>query len=99
MRYGAARPVFAAPEPTQWGPVANRARREWLKFLSKRLGKRSARARIGSLDATIPLVFGLGADHLARSDVPWTIKFMQRVLERKPGTVIDIGANVGLYLL
>ena len=24
---------------------------------------------------------------------------MQRVLERKPGTVIDIGANVGLYLL
>lgn len=80
-------------------PITHKIRRELCKSLSKRIGLKSASARIRGLDVKIPLLFGLGADHLARTSVPWTAYFMASVLERKRGTVIDIGANVGLYLL
>ena len=59
----------------------------------------SARTEFEGLEHKVPLVYGLGADHLGRVEAPWTYYFLKSVLKNKPGCLIDIGANVGLYLI
>lgn len=74
-------------------------RREILKGLSQHLAVTSARTRLGDLEVRIPLVYGLGADHLSRHELPWTHYFLASLLRLTPGALVDIGANVGLYLI
>lgn len=59
----------------------------------------SARTKLGNLNLRIPLVYGLGADHLSRHELPWTHYFLKSLLKITPGALVDIGANVGLYLI
>jgi FkbM family methyltransferase len=79
--------------------AARKLRRELLKSLSRGLRIPPVGARFEGLQLEIPLVYGLGADHLSRSEAPWTYHLLARLLERRPGTLVDIGANVGLYLI
>lgn len=83
-------------------PLANsmaRIRRELFKGLSRAIAIRSASTRIGHRTIKVPLVYGLGADHLGPQKPGWPLLLMQRVVEHWPGTVVDIGANVGAYLI
>lgn len=79
--------------------VIDNIRREVLKGLSQHVAVTSARARLGDLKLKIPLVYGLGADHLSRHELPWTHHFLRSLLRITPGALVDIGANVGLYLI
>ena len=79
--------------------IISNIRREILKGLSQHLAVTSARTRLGDLELRIPLVYGLGADHLSRHELPWTHYFLTSFLRITPGALVDIGANVGLYLI
>jgi len=83
-------------------PTAVRLRkikRELLKSLSKALRLSPASAHFNGMDLKIPLVFGLGSEHLFLREQLWTYRFLARVLQDRPGPFVDIGANVGLYLI
>lgn len=84
------------PEYPTW---ARKLRRELLKSLSRVLRLPPASARFEGLALQIPLIFGLGADHLTRTAQPWTYRLLARLLAARPGALVDIGANVGLYLI
>jgi FkbM family methyltransferase len=79
--------------------TGSKIRRELLKTLSKALRLPPAGTRFEGLKLRIPLIYGLGADHLSRTLRPWTYHFLARLLPSRPGTFVDIGANVGLYLI
>jgi FkbM family methyltransferase len=79
--------------------VFSKLRRELLKGLSRWINLAPARASFEGLQLNIPLVQGLGADHLSRSDRPWTYHLFASLLRDRPGAFVDIGANVGLYLI
>jgi len=79
--------------------AARKLRRELLKSLSRGLRIAPVGTRFEDLALKIPLVYGLGADHLSRPEPPWTYHLLARLLRRRPGAFVDIGANVGLYLI
>jgi FkbM family methyltransferase len=79
--------------------IASKVRRELLKSVSKVLRIPPASTRFDALEVEIPLVYGLGADHLSRTARPWTYYLLAGLLRSRPGTFVDIGANVGLYLI
>ncbi len=79
--------------------TTSKLKRELFKSLSKNLRVASARVRFEGLKLTIPLIYGLGADHLSRTSRPWTYHLLARLLNESPGAFVDIGANVGLYLI
>jgi FkbM family methyltransferase len=76
-----------------------KVRRELLKMLSKRFAIRSASIQMLDQEISVPLMYGLGADHLGRTAIPWNFHFLEAMLRLKPGALLDIGANVGLYLI
>ena len=78
---------------------ARKIKRELLKSVSKVLRVPPASAIFEGLKLKIPLIYGLGADHLSRGAPPWTYRFLAELLRVSPGAFIDIGANVGLYLI
>lgn len=84
---------------TRFGGTASKIRRELLKSLSRGLRIAPANTQFEGLQVKIPLVYGLGADHLSRNETPWTYDVLARLLQTRPGTFVDIGANVGLYLI
>jgi len=79
--------------------ISSKLRRELLKGVSKNLCVTRAPARFEGMRLTVPLLYGLGADHLSRGEQPWTYRLLAGLLERRPGALVDIGANVGLYLI
>lgn len=84
---------------TRFSATASKIRRELLKSLSKNLRITSAGTRFEGLDVRVPLVYGLGADHLSRTGRPWTYRLFAGLVDSRPGSLVDIGANVGLYLI
>ncbi len=79
--------------------VLSKLRRELLKGLSRWINLPPAATRFEGLSLRIPLIHGLGADHLSRSERPWTYHLLASLLNSRPGAFVDIGANVGLYLI
>ena len=79
--------------------LIRRIKRELYKGLSRNVSVTSARTEFEGLEHKVPLVYGLGADHLGRQKSPWTYHFLKSLLNNQPGSLIDIGANVGLYLI
>jgi FkbM family methyltransferase len=67
--------------------------------VSKVLRIPPASTHFDALEVKIPLVYGLGADHLSRTARPWTYYMLAGLLRSRPGAFVDIGANVGLYLI
>ena len=79
--------------------LTRKIKRELYKGLSRSISLTSARTEFEGLEHKVPLVYGLGADHLGRLDSPWTYYFLKSLLKSRTGSLIDIGANVGLYLI
>ena len=77
--------------------MINKFRRELLKPLSK-LCLKSAKVNYFGLDLKVPLIHGLGAGYLVPGD-DWMSHCLALFLKNKQGAVIDIGANIGLYMV
>jgi len=77
--------------------VMQKIRREILKPLS-RLCFKSARVDYFGLKLKIPLIYGLGSGYLVPGD-EWMSKCLAIFLDSKKGAIVDIGANIGLYMV
>lgn len=77
--------------------VLQKIRRELLKPMS-RLCVKSARVNYFGLNLKVPLIHGLGAGYLVPGD-EWMSKCLSIFLANKKGAIIDIGANIGLYMV
>lgn len=77
--------------------LLNKCRRELYKILS-RTGLERARVNYEGINLSVPILNGLGAGHLVARD-PWMSQCLAAFLKRKPGLVVDVGVNIGLYLL
>ncbi len=77
--------------------VMQKIRREIVKPLS-RLCFKSARVNYFGLNLKIPLIYGLGSGYLVPGD-EWMSKCLSTFLANKKGAIIDIGANIGLYMV
>ena len=77
--------------------VIQKIRRELLKPLS-RLCLKSASVNYFGLKLKVPLIHGLGAGYLVPGD-EWMSKCLSFFLHNKKGDIIDIGANIGLYMV
>ena len=77
--------------------VLQKIRRELLKPIS-RLCVKSARVNYFGLNLKVPLLHGLGAGYLVPGD-EWMSKCLSIFLANKKGAIIDIGANIGLYMV
>ena len=77
--------------------VIQKIRRELSKPLSK-LCVKSAKINYLGMQLKVPLVYGLGADYLVPGNI-WMSKCLSVFLEYKQGVVVDIGVNVGLYMV
>jgi FkbM family methyltransferase len=72
-------------------------KREWFVFLQKITNFRAKICYFG-LKVKVPMIYKMGRD-LIVPDEKLMSKFLKVFLRHKQGTVIDIGANVGIYLL
>jgi len=77
--------------------VLQKIRRELLKPIS-RLCVKSARVNYFGLNLKVPLIHGLGAGYLVPGD-EWMSRCLSIFLANKKGAIIDIGANIGLYMV
>jgi len=77
--------------------LLNKCRRELYKILS-RAGLERARVNYEGINLSVPILNGLGAGHLVARD-PWMSQCLATFLAKKPGLVVDVGVNIGLYLL
>lgn len=86
-------------QPSGLYATASKIRREVSKGLSRLIHVAPASTCFEGLEIKVPLLQGLGADHLSRPERPWTYPFLRQLLRDRPGALVDIGANVGLYLI
>jgi FkbM family methyltransferase len=77
--------------------VFQKFRREIFKAVS-RISVKSARVNYFGLKLKVPLVYGIGSGYLVPAD-KWMSKCLSVFLKNKKGAIIDIGANIGLYLV
>lgn len=77
--------------------IIQKLRRELLKPLSK-LGFNSAKVNYFGLDLKVPLINGVGSGYLVPGD-KWMSNCLSTFINQKDGAVIDIGANIGLYMV
>ncbi len=77
--------------------VIQKIRRELVKPLSK-LCLRSARVKYFGFDLRVPLIYGIGAGYLSPGD-GWMRNCLSVFLKNKKGAIVDIGANIGVYLV
>jgi hypothetical protein len=77
--------------------VLQKIRREILKPLSG-LCVKSASVNYFGLGLKVPLIHGLGAGYLVPGDA-WMSRCLSVFLKQKNGAIVDIGANIGLYLV
>jgi len=75
----------------------NKFRRELYKPLSK-VCLQQAKTNYFGLNLTVPILNGLGAGFLVLGD-KWMSDCLAVFLKLKQGTVIDIGVNLGLYMI
>lgn len=75
----------------------NKVRRELYKPLSQ-MGLKQASTNYFGLDLKIPLLNGLGAGFLV-PDHKWMSDCLSVFLHKKQGLVVDIGVNIGLYMI
>jgi len=74
-----------------------KVQREVCRSLSK-IGLTSTRTNYFGLPLTVPLIHGTGRQ-LIVPDEYWMSRCLKRFLAMKKGAVLDIGVNVGLYLV
>ena len=77
--------------------VLQKIRRELLKPIS-RLCLKPARVNYFGLNLKVPLIHGLGAGYLVPGD-EWMSRCLSNFLANKKGAIVDIGANIGLYMV
>lgn len=77
--------------------IYHKIRRELYKLFSQ-LNVKQAKTNYFGLDLKVPLIQGLGSGYLAPAD-KWMSDCLAVFLQKKQGTVIDIGVNIGLYLV
>ena len=77
--------------------VLQKIRRELLKLISK-LCLKSTNVNYFGLSLNVPLIHGIGAGYLVPGD-QWMSHCLSTFLAASKGAVIDIGANIGLYLV
>lgn len=75
----------------------NKSRRELYKALSKLCLKQASTEYFG-LKLKVPILHGLGAGFLVPDD-KWMSDCLAIFLKEKEGTIVDIGVNIGLYLV
>ena len=74
-----------------------KVQREVCRSLSK-IGLKSTRTNYFGLPLTVPLIYGTGRQ-LIVPDEFWMSRCLKQFLALKKGAVLDIGVNVGLYLV
>lgn len=77
--------------------LINKFRRELYKSLSK-LCLKQAKTNYFGLKLNVPIIHGLGAGFLVPGD-KWMSDCLSVFLKLKQGTVVDIGVNIGLYMV
>ena len=75
----------------------NKLKREIARTLSN-IGLKTIKTNYYGLDLTVPMLHGVGRK-LVVPDDPWMSRCLKQQLALKPGAVIDIGANAGIYLV
>ncbi len=75
----------------------NKFRRELYKTLSK-LCLKQAKINYFGLELNVPIVHGLGSGFLVPGD-QWMSNCLAVFLKEREGLVVDIGVNIGLYLV
>lgn len=77
--------------------LIQKIRRELLKPLSK-LCIKSTKVNYFGLDLKVPLIHGIGTGYLVPGD-EWMANCLSVFLNKKDGAIVDIGANIGLYMV
>lgn len=62
------------------------------------IGLKTIKTSYYGLNLTVPMLHGVGRKLIVPDD-PWMSRCLKRQLQLKPGAVIDIGANAGIYLV
>ena len=75
----------------------NKLKREIARGLSY-VGLQTVKTNYHGLDLTVPMLRGVGRKLIVPDD-PWMSRCLRQQLALKPGAVIDIGANAGIYLV
>jgi len=78
--------------------ILRKLKREILVGLSKTGVKRTTINRNG-IKFIVPIIYGIGRFHIVPRTEPWMDKCLQIVSENWAGSLIDVGANVGQFLL
>lgn len=81
-------------EPGRW---LRKLQRELLRLLS-RLRLRSVAVARGGLKIRVPIAYGLERKLIVPGEY-WMAHCLELILRDRGGAVVDVGANVGLYLL
>lgn len=78
--------------------VLNKVRRELYKSLSKMCVIKHARVNYRGLNLKVPIISGFGSGYLVVGD-KWMSDCLSIFLQNKAGMVVDVGVNIGLYLV
>jgi FkbM family methyltransferase len=77
--------------------IFKKIKRELVVFFSKTCIK-SARNDYFGLDLSYPVIYGMGRGYVIPQEV-WMGQCLKAFIESKEGCVIDVGVNVGVYLV
>lgn len=77
--------------------LLNKLRREVYKSLSK-LCLKQARVNYFGLSLKVPIIHGIGTGFLVPAD-KWMSDCLSVFLQQKQGAVVDVGINIGLYMV
>jgi len=77
--------------------ILKKIKRELVVFLSK-ICLKSARNDYFGLDLKYPILYGMGRGYVIPRE-EWMGQCLKAFIETKPGCVIDVGVNVGVYLV
>ena len=75
----------------------NKLKREIARTLSN-IGLETVKTNYYGLNLVVPMLKGVGRKLIVPDD-PWMSRCLKQQLALKPGAVIDIGANAGIYLV
>lgn len=78
--------------------ILNKIRRELYKPLSKLCVLKRASVNYKGLKLTVPIFSGIGPGYLVEGD-HWMSECLSVFLKNKSGMIIDVGVNIGLYLV
>lgn len=78
--------------------ILNKFRRELYKPLSKLCVIKKASVNYKGLKLNVPVFSGIGSGYLVTGD-HWMSECLSVFLKKKNGMIIDVGVNIGLYLV